>query len=75
LVAELREFLTVSGKQLQKKYADSPLIRARPFGLRRNAIVVATNQGLTELLPEITALEGDPRLASLVRWSTQTLSG
>jgi epoxyqueuosine reductase len=75
LVSELREFLTVSGKQLQKKYADSPLIRARPFGLRRNAILVATNQGLTELLPEITALADDPRLASLVRWSTQTLSG
>jgi epoxyqueuosine reductase len=73
LIEELRLFLTLSGKQLQKKFGDSPLIRARPFGLRRNAIIVATNQGLKELISEISAFKTDDRLGPLVEWSLKNL--
>ena len=73
LIHELREILNLSGKRLQKKFADSPLLRAGPFGLRRNAIVVAANQNLHELLPEIQAWKKDEKLAELVDWATLEL--
>ncbi|MEZ0392285.1 MAG: tRNA epoxyqueuosine(34) reductase QueG [Pseudobdellovibrionaceae bacterium] len=74
LVAELREILSLSGKKLQKKFEKSPLQRAGPFGLRRNAILVATNQGLHELLPEIQFWNQDEKLAPLVAWSLERLT-
>ncbi len=74
LVAELREILSLSGKRLQKKFSDSPLLRAGPFGLRRNAIVVATNQKLLELTAEIQNWEKDPKLNELVSWSLALLT-
>lgn len=73
LISELEEILTLSGKQLQKKFAGTALSRAGAFGLRRNAIVVATNRGLVELLPAILALKPDLRLADLVQWSSSHL--
>lgn len=74
LIRELEEILSLSGKQLQKKYFGSPLMRARPFGLRRNAIIVATNQKLTELVPKIRAWEEDEKLRELVQWSLTKIS-
>lgn len=74
LISELREILTLSGKKLQKKFFGSPLMRARPFGLRKNAIIVATNQNLTELMPDIKAWEEDEKLKELVQWSSDQLS-
>lgn len=49
-------------------------MRARPFGLRRNAIIVATNQKLTELVPKIRAWEEDEKLRELVQWSLTKIS-
>jgi epoxyqueuosine reductase len=69
LIAELREILSLSGKKLEKKYQGSPLKRAGPFGLRRNAIIVATNQKLQELKPEISTWLEDEKLKELVTWS------
>lgn len=69
LIAELRELMILSGKQLEKKFAGTALQRARAFGLRRNAIIVATNQLLNELIPEIKALGSDTKLSELVEWS------
>ena len=74
LILELKELLTLSGKKLQKKFAGTALARAGAFGLRRNAIVVATNKGLHELLPEITSHEQDQRLKDLVLWSRNHLT-
>lgn len=73
LIQELREILSLSGKKLQKKYESSPLQRAGPFGLRRNAILVATNQGLKELKPEIQKWVEDTKLAPLAQWSLTEL--
>lgn len=76
LVTELREILTLSGKKLQKRYVGTALMRAGPFGLRRNALVVAANQKLTELKNEILFFQKDPKLAELANWAwTQIHSG
>lgn len=64
-IAELQEILTLSGKQLTRKFAQTALSRARPFGLRRNAIVVAMNQNLKELTEVIEKYVTDPKLGPL----------
>jgi epoxyqueuosine reductase len=69
LLAELREILTLSGKKLEKKFENSPLQRAGPFGLRRNAIIVAANQDLRELQPEISRWLEDEKLKELAQWA------
>lgn len=74
LIHELNEILTLSGKKLQKKFENSPLQRAGPFGLRRNAIVVATNQNLHELRESIRFWSKDEKLAPLVEWSLSSFA-
>lgn len=74
LISELREILTLSGKKLERKFHGSPLQRAGPFGLRRNAIIVATNQKLKELESDIRAWEKDEKLKELVHWSVNQLA-
>jgi epoxyqueuosine reductase len=74
LISELREILQLSGKQLQRKFHGSPLLRARPFGLRRNAIIVATNQNLKELSNDILFWQKDAKLKDLVDWSLKKLA-
>ncbi len=73
LESELREILTLSGKQLEKKYQGSPLKRAGPFGLRRNALLVAGNRKISGLRPEIEAWLEDEKLAELASWALQNL--
>jgi epoxyqueuosine reductase len=74
LVDELTFILTTSNKKLERHFANSPLSRARGFGLKRNAIVVAANQNLTELQPHINALIQDPRLGELAKWALSEMS-
>lgn len=64
-ISELQEILTLSGKQLTRKFENTALNRARPFGLRRNAIVVAMNQNLIELREVIEKYVTDPKLGPL----------
>lgn len=73
LVQEIKEILSLSGKQLGKKFSGTPLVRARPFGLRRNAIIVATNHKLTELKDAISYWQKDEKLNELVLWSLRNL--
>lgn len=73
LVSELRDLLTLSGKKIEKKYHGSPLKRAGPFGLRRNAIIVATNHQLIELRSEISSWQKDEKLKELVLWSLEQM--
>lgn len=65
LVSDLREILISSNRELQRKFAGTPLERARAFGLKRNALIVVGNLRLKILLPEIEKLEGDEKLGSL----------
>lgn len=73
VIEELRLLLTLSGKQLQKKFNGTALQRAGGFGLRRNAIIVATNLQLIELKEAISKLSQEPRLSPLVEWSLKNL--
>lgn len=67
---ELTFFLTASNRDILKSIENTPLTRARPFGLRRNAIIVATNLKLAHLWPEIeSCCERYPRLLPLKDWS------
>lgn len=73
-ITALREILTSSHKSLQKKFLGTALSRTPAWGLKRNAILVATNLKIQELLPEIRLLKDYPRLAELCLWSEKELS-
>lgn len=73
LAEDLRWILENSNKQLQKNYADSPLSRAGANGLKRNAIVVATNKNLTELSSCIKNYLDHEKLSELAKWSLEQL--
>jgi epoxyqueuosine reductase len=73
LIEDLRFILSSSGKKLEKYFAGTPLVRARPFGLKRNAIIVATNQNLIELKPEISVYLENNKLSELAKWSLSKL--
>lgn len=74
LTSELRMILTLSGKKLQKLYFGTALMRAGPFGLRRNAMIVAANQRLKELTPEIESFLGDEQLGELAQWTLNQMA-
>ncbi len=67
MIFELREILSASNRELQRKFAGTPLSRARGFGLKRNALIIAGNARLTALLPEIEALLYDEKLGPLAQ--------
>ncbi|MCS6837959.1 MAG: tRNA epoxyqueuosine(34) reductase QueG [Bdellovibrionaceae bacterium] len=63
-------FLTASNKSIIKTLEGTPLLRARPFGLRRNAIIVAVNLKLHQLKPAIMqCIKKHPRLKPLEVWA------
>lgn len=68
LIEELRIILTVSGKELGRKLKGTALLRAGPFGLRRNALIVAGNLKLKELSKEVRSYLPDERLGELASW-------
>ncbi len=65
----LREILTSSNQKLQKTVRLTPLSRAGGFGLKRNALYVAENLGIKNLLPEIKSLtqSENPKLQKLAQ--------
>jgi epoxyqueuosine reductase len=68
LIDDLRFFLTASGKQIEKAVAGTPLKRAGPFGLRRNALVVCAHHQIHELKEQVAKWSNDERLGELARW-------
>lgn len=69
-IKELQFILTSSHKKLAKTYGASPWLRARPLGLKRNALVVIGNRKLTQLETEVRHLaETESRLADLADWT------
>ncbi len=73
-LADLRFLLTASGKQIEKKVQGTPLKRAGPFGLRKNALIVAANIQAKELKPEIQKWTTDEKLKELAEWSLHQLN-
>ena len=73
IVADIQWILTSSGKELERQLGHTPLGRARSFGLKRNAMVVAANKKLREALPWIEPYENDSRLGELATWAKKIL--
>ena len=70
---DLRFILTASGKKIEKRLIGTPLVRARTFGLRRNALIVIGNLKLLELKPEVEKQLANPRLNELANWTLEKL--
>lgn len=75
LAQELRFYLRASNREILNQIQHTPLARARPFGLRRNAMIVACNTGQRGLLEDIQACgKKHPRLQELSLWAEGCLS-
>jgi epoxyqueuosine reductase len=74
----LAELLTLRDDDaVRRRYAGSPLLRARRRGLVRNACIAAANAGARELREAVAALTGDADevVAETARWARDRLSG
>lgn len=74
LFEDLRWILNSSGKQIEKRLARSPLLRARAAGLKRNALVVIGNKRISELRPEALKALENPRLKKVAQWALAQLT-
>jgi epoxyqueuosine reductase len=73
LISDLRFILKSSNNELERTLRLSPLMRARGFGLKRNAMIVAANKRMTELKGDIEPYLHDPRLSELAEWAIEKL--
>ncbi len=74
LYEDLRWVLSSSNKEIERKTFRSPLSRARPMGLKRNALVVIGNLKIQELRPEVEKALNEPRLKNLAEWTMNQLT-
>ena len=65
---ELRMILTSSGKALTRLFVGTPLQRAGPFGLKRNAMIVAANLKILDLEKDIEVYQNHEKLGDLATW-------
>lgn len=73
LISELQFLLESSGKAIEKKVIGTPLKRAGPFGLRRNALIIIGNLKLQELTLFVEKFVADERLGELAQWTLAKL--
>lgn len=73
LEKELHWILESSGKQIEKSLKGSPLLRAGPFGLKRNALIVIANRQIRELRHMVEKYLPHDRLGPLAQWTIQRL--
>jgi epoxyqueuosine reductase len=70
---ELRFFLTASNREIERRLGPSPVLRARPRGLRRNALIVIGNLKLQALEPQVQRWVQDQDLGELAAWTLKKL--
>lgn len=70
---DLRWVLNSSNKAIEKVFHRSPVSRARPRGLKRNAIQLAGLFKITELRPEVERYLDDPHLSEIASWALAQL--
>lgn len=70
---DLRWILNSSNNQLNAILANSPISRARPRGLKRNALQVIGNLKLRELKPDVERFLDDENLKDIARWTLDQL--
>ncbi len=71
---DLRWILTSSNNTLASHFANSPISRARPRGLKRNALQVIGNLRLTDLRPEVERFIEDEHLKDIAHWALAQLT-
>lgn len=72
--SELRWYLTASNREIEGELEGSPLLRARPRGLRRNALMVIANRKLVRLSGAVRHVaETYPDLRELSLWTLAEL--
>lgn len=74
---KLEEILRIeTEEEFRRKYAGSPLMRAKRTGLLRNACIVAANNGATELLPLLRTRSNDQDaiIREHAAWAVQQLA-
>ncbi len=69
ILEELKWILESSNRQIQKRIHGTPLMRAGPFGLKRNALIVAGNIKAVELTSVIAKYIEHPKLKELSIWT------
>jgi epoxyqueuosine reductase len=74
LIQELKWILNSSNNQLTKALAHTPLARAGGRGLKRNAMILAANKQIQQVLSDVRAYYEDPVLGELARWSANKIS-
>ncbi len=74
LIADLRFILESSSSQLRKVFAGTAISRSAGSKLKRNAIIVCANKGLTEFEDILTSLKNDERLGEISRWALNQLT-
>ena len=67
LIEELHFILESSNRQIIKKIEKTPLMRAGPKGLKRNALIVIGNQKLKELISLVQKFKEDTFLGELAK--------
>ncbi len=73
-VEELKFILISSHRQIEERYKNSPVLRARPRGLKRNALVVIANLKLNQLKPEVERIQSLPQFEELATWCLAQLT-
>jgi epoxyqueuosine reductase len=73
LMSDLKEILNLSGKKLEKLIWGTPLQRAGPFGLRKNALIIIANQKLSPLKSDVQKWCEDSKLGELANWTLEKI--
>jgi epoxyqueuosine reductase len=73
LVEDLRWLLRSSHREISRRLRNSPLLRARPLGLKRNALVVLGNRQLHELKEDALAARQNADLKEVAEWALAQL--
>lgn len=74
VINELRWVLTSSNKELERAFKETPLLRARGRGLKRNALLVIANEQLYELKSAVESFLPHKELGPLAQWVMTALS-
>jgi epoxyqueuosine reductase len=70
---EILLILKATPEELKKMFDKTPLLRAKPWAHKRNAILVAVHYGLSSLKEDIAALKTDENLTTLVDWALKSI--
>lgn len=71
---DLEFLLTADDQKIKNDMKGTPLERARPKGLRRNALIVIANRRMKSQLPLVRMWLNDSDIGELAQWADQVLT-